>query len=87
MVIRHTVAGIEAKYCIIGTRLLAVGRTDKTEPIYRQACIGFVNWPGIEGGKWTGSWFTMSGEDMAAYYAAGGALGVAEADNIFLDIV
>jgi hypothetical protein len=29
----------------------------------------------------------MSGEDMAAYYAAGGALGVAEADNIFLDIV
>lgn len=26
MVIRHTVAGIEAKYCIIGTQSLAVGK-------------------------------------------------------------
>ena len=29
----------------------------------------------------------LSSGDMAAYYAAGGTLGVAEADNILLDIV
>ena len=29
----------------------------------------------------------LSGEDMAAYYAAGGTLGVAEDDDILLDIV
>lgn len=29
----------------------------------------------------------LSGEDLAAYHAAGGALGVAEADHILLDIV
>lgn len=29
----------------------------------------------------------LSSTDMAAYYAAGGTIGVAEADNILLDIV